>query len=804
MLRNIFLYAFLLILFSSLAYASVGAPVFDPSDGLAVRAGILGNAFGKRVCSDGDGGIIMVWHDERSGGLRDIYAQRIDKNGNTKWLTNGVAVANTASFESMPVAVPDGHGGAIITWLFKSSDAGPSGIQAARIGGDGVLFWPWPSYALIAPETYGCNNLQMTSDGLGGAVIIWDEENGIRPSITRDIYAQRINADGTPLWGAGAYGVAICTAANDQEDPDLVTCKIGSSTETIAVWRDQRVPGDGGDIYAQKLDSAGVQLWGPPGKKVCVITQSQMHACLIPDGTAGAFVAWEDYRAGADKSDVFCQRINSAGDTYSGWPTNGMAACSASPPRFAPRLISDEVGGALVVWSDAREIASGKVAVYLQRVGGSGTLQFASEGAPVCDKGTTAFMGTAADELFPSYSPMVLESDGVIVAWTDLRNKTVITANDLILTTAVATLPADVYAQKLSLTDGSKMWITTGVPLCTQPYFQGFCELVHGSGAVVGWTDFRSAAAAEIYAQKVDTINSLSASITPSSGGYNTVATLSAISSFGSSPVGIADTTMAYGSANNYISFGMTSIATEQVVAWNNNAISFKVPTSEAGSKAVKVIAWGQQSNTMTFLYTSGNGPNISEISFNDKGYVEDDYVTPNFTIKAKVESPLGFDIGGIYLKVDTRDPIEIPMSYYSITTKTFSYPHPDALLEGSHNVELYAKDVYNNYGSSALFKIKVGGEAALVPTVSGVLSGTSAVTIAYTVPSACRIAMIIYSPDGSAIWGSGDISATAGYNQIIWDGAGAGGARVGAGIYPFKMFKNGVFKAKGYIVVAP
>jgi len=792
---------FLLVLLASLAYASVGAPIWSPGDGLPVRAGITGIAFRMRVCTDGDGGMIAVWSDDRSSVMRDVYAQRIDKNGNIRWTSNGIAVANTASDETWPVVVSDGYGGAIIAWLVRSASSGPSGIQAARIGGDGRFYWPWPSYVGVVPEGYNCENLEIAADGMGGVVLIWDEENGIRPSPKRDIYAQRINADGTLLWGAGTYGVTVCAQTNDQEDPDLITYKIGSSIETIAVWRDQQ--SDDGNIFAQKLDSAGTRLWGAPGIKVCTVTGTQMHACLVPDGAGGAFVAWEDYRAGVDKSDVFCLRINSAGSVYSGWTTNGIAACSASPPRFAPRMISDEAGGALLVWSDARDIASGKVAVYLQRVGGSGALQFGSGGAQVCDKGTAAFFAMDPGVIYPSYSPMILESDGVIVAWTDLRNKASITLSDLTITTVVGTLPADVYAQKLSLTDGSKMWISGGVPLCTQPNFQGLCELVHGSGAVGGWMDFRGATVGEIYAQKVDTINSLSASITPSSGGYNTVATLSASSSFGSSPVGIADTTMAYGSANNYISFDTTTIATGQVISWNNNSITIKLPTLEAGPKAVRVAAWGQQSNTMTFLYTSGNGPNISGISFNDKGYAEDDYVTPNFTIKARVESPLGFDIGGIYLKVDTRDPIEIPLSYYSTVTKTFTYPHPDELLEGSHNIELYAKDVYNNYSSTSSLKIKVGGEAALVPTVSGVLSGTSAVAIAYTVPSACRIAMTIYSPDGAAIWGSGDISATAGYNEITWDGTGAG-ARVGAGIYPFKMFKNGVFKSKGYIVVAP
>ena len=61
-----------------------------------------------------------------------------------------------------------------------------------------------------------------------------------------DIYAQRVNAAGSPQWTAD--GVALCTAANDQRDPTIVSDGAGGA---IVTWDDRR--NGGYDIYAQHV-----------------------------------------------------------------------------------------------------------------------------------------------------------------------------------------------------------------------------------------------------------------------------------------------------------------------------------------------------------------------------------------------------------------------------------------------------------------------------------------------------------------------------------------------------------------------
>ena len=52
------------------------------------------NQNAPRVISDGRGGAIICWYDERiSQNTFDIYAQRIDKDGYVRWTLNGNAIS---------------------------------------------------------------------------------------------------------------------------------------------------------------------------------------------------------------------------------------------------------------------------------------------------------------------------------------------------------------------------------------------------------------------------------------------------------------------------------------------------------------------------------------------------------------------------------------------------------------------------------------------------------------------------------------------------------------------------------------
>src|SRR5204863_4341596 len=90
--------------------------VLDPA-GLPVCAA-AGDQMNPRAVPAADGAAIVVWLDYRRGGaLADIYALSVAANGTVTsgWPDDGRVLCASGS-SGVPLAVPDGAGGALVFW----------------------------------------------------------------------------------------------------------------------------------------------------------------------------------------------------------------------------------------------------------------------------------------------------------------------------------------------------------------------------------------------------------------------------------------------------------------------------------------------------------------------------------------------------------------------------------------------------------------------------------------------------------------------------------------------------------------
>ena len=101
------------------------------------------------ACSDGQGGAIAVWTDRRNRPEQDIFAQRVDVNGNPVWLADGVNVCTAVGYQDYPVIVADGSGGAIFAW--EDDRGAKTAIFAQRIGSEGNPMPTFLSYSKTTP-----------------------------------------------------------------------------------------------------------------------------------------------------------------------------------------------------------------------------------------------------------------------------------------------------------------------------------------------------------------------------------------------------------------------------------------------------------------------------------------------------------------------------------------------------------------------------------------------------------------------------------------------------------------------------
>ncbi len=309
-------------------------------------------------------------------------------------------------------------------------------------------------------------NISISSDTKGGAILAWEDK---RNGTSDDVYAQRINSAGINKWLLN--GVAVCTITSEQNSISSVEDGNGG---VIITWDDYR-NGDA-DIYAQKLDSNGVAQWTPNGVAVCSKSLAQTGTKLVSDGSGGAIIVWQDSIAGA--TDIYAQRVSSTGTIM--WASLGIPVCTSPLKQIRPRIQPDNAGGAFIVWQDKRNGLD--YDIYAQRINSSGNLLWTANGIVVCNSINT--------QSYPK-----LRGDGaggIIIAWQDKRNG----------------LDADIYAQRVDPT-GTIVWQINGLPVCVAADNQGELDITNGgltNGVIICWTDHRSLISnnSDIYIQKLD------------------------------------------------------------------------------------------------------------------------------------------------------------------------------------------------------------------------------------------------------------------------------------------------------------
>ena len=218
--------------------------------------------------------------------------------------------------------------------------------------------WPHPPGTQVLLQSVGvCWETKSVPDGAGGAYVVWvDTRNG-----TKDVFAQRVNADGVPLWTAN--GVTVCAAAGDQSQIAVTT--IGA--DLYVVWSDRR--GTSADIFTQKLTPGGSPVWTAGGVPVVqVLSPNDEISPDIGGNGASLYVVWQDGTAGS--WNVYAQRMNYITGLPI-WTARGVPVSTAAGDQTEPRCaVPTNTDRMYVTWTDAR---ANPTQVYVKGVSATGT-----------------------------------------------------------------------------------------------------------------------------------------------------------------------------------------------------------------------------------------------------------------------------------------------------------------------------------------------------------------------------------------------------------------------------------------------
>lgn len=408
-----------------------------------------------------DDGAILAWNDSRSGSSQ-IYAQKINHDGNALWQKDGVLACSSTQPQEDPKLASDGEGGAMVVWLDGRGEY--NCLFGQHLLADGRSGWQEEgrsiSKALGNQKNYSVRKLNSDS-----WVILWEDNHEDKANL----YAQKINSSGIFLWQE--EGITIASAPHNQE---LAVMEVSPADELFFSWQDNRHGNF--DIYAQKLAADGGLAWGDTGTAICDATGAVAHQNIqaILNGAGEIILVWEDARSGF--FNIYGQKIDREGRLA--WGEDGIPIARVAGNQSNPKIISDGLGGAIVVWEDYRN--ENFPAIRAQRIHPEGTKAW---------EGSLLLANIKSRQTQPT-----IVSDGAggaIVAWVDERDPLSL---------------QDIYGQRIS-SIGELLWGKNGKPVCAENGDQNEVVMASdgGGGAYLSWTDYRHGDRnPDIFAQRID------------------------------------------------------------------------------------------------------------------------------------------------------------------------------------------------------------------------------------------------------------------------------------------------------------
>lgn len=309
------------------------------------------------VAATADGGTVVAWLDN-SG--KEVL-QKLDAAGQIAWGAGVEIVAPSGAF-AFPADLQGSGNEVIASFVIQGRSTGNQ-LWAQKYDANGQALWS-PDYVKLWDDTATGNLPQgyfpeFVSDGDGGAVFCW--QYGFNAADSQ-IQAQHVLADGSELYPHN--GVALSTDAT--QNRKQVDCSYDSQSGDIyAVWREMGASADESGVYAQRLDANGSLLWGGPGLVVVPISFIGYSSLIALPGRDGFIAQWTT-DSNTEAEPLQATAINSEGQP--GWRRGIVPykQFDSQVDRVAGAVTRH--GGAVFVWENNVTLTTGEGDLMMQKV----------------------------------------------------------------------------------------------------------------------------------------------------------------------------------------------------------------------------------------------------------------------------------------------------------------------------------------------------------------------------------------------------------------------------------------------------
>lgn len=308
--------------------------------------------------------VIVFWYDDRPNytNSTDLYAQKLDLNGNPLWELNGVPVSQyntpTPGALSEISIVPDDNGGAYVSWT--RSYFGYGQLRAQRIDTNGNIMWD-STGAILTDGAVDTRSPRIARNPKGVTIVYRHTTSSY------SIYYQIVDSTGNLQFASPGKLVAV---DGPQIGTSVTLADIENGEAVVVAWA-----ANSGGLFAQAMDMQGNRLWGEDPVVINNVPGEHSSFRIIRSRTTSDYyLVWKDGRRINVASDIYAQKLNSLGQRQ--WTENGIKV-SGTPYAFTNVSLSTNNNGIYVSWSEASNPQG--PGIYVQRINPDSTFAWQSD-----------------------------------------------------------------------------------------------------------------------------------------------------------------------------------------------------------------------------------------------------------------------------------------------------------------------------------------------------------------------------------------------------------------------------------------
>ncbi len=284
--------------------------------------------------------------------------QRLDPLTGAPTFATPIIISETSATQNVADIEPSLGGAVIVSCVRYVTFNGAKILRAHRIEANGTKPWAAVGVSVFTTGSLQFGNYpQFIADGAGGGYFAWYANGPLQ------CWVQRIDANGTPLYGVSGTSVTTTTTF-ERVDPSMV---VGTDNRLYVFWAQHTPNSSIYGVYGQCF-AKGVRQWGISGAVVepmATVTYSRTFArgFRVGDNIGCSF----DDSTSANQDNVRCVVLAPDGSTTTRFD---IATSFGNKYRFVTANAVN--GGSVIAWQGGLTIGSSDV--WVARVNADGTL----------------------------------------------------------------------------------------------------------------------------------------------------------------------------------------------------------------------------------------------------------------------------------------------------------------------------------------------------------------------------------------------------------------------------------------------